>query len=142
LSSIAERKFMQELRMFLQRSVVVVTSDGKTYAGMLTGYNPRSMSVSLSDVKDEHGNLLNRLFINGNIVAKLYMVEKPFDLKALSERLGKVFPRMVKLYEEAGIIVVMDKIRVNEKGIIEGSGPAAERVQRVYDEFVKEKAEA
>jgi hypothetical protein len=33
----------------------------------------------------------------------------------------------------------MDRIRVNEKGIIEGSGPAAERVQRVFDEFIREK---
>jgi len=31
----------------------------------------------------------------------------------------------------------MDRIRVSEKGIIEGTGPAAERVQKVYDEFVK-----
>jgi hypothetical protein len=47
---------------------------------------------------------------------------------------------MVKTVEEAGVIVVMDKIRITEKGIIEGSGPAAERVQRVYDEFMKERA--
>jgi hypothetical protein len=33
----------------------------------------------------------------------------------------------------------MDRIRVNEKGIIEGAGPAAERVQRVFDEFMREK---
>jgi hypothetical protein len=32
----------------------------------------------------------------------------------------------------------MEKIRVTEKGIIEGSGPAAERVQKVYDEFMKD----
>jgi len=47
---------------------------------------------------------------------------------------------MVKLYEDAGVIVVMDKIRVSERGIVEGSGPAAERVKRVYDEFIKEKS--
>jgi hypothetical protein len=34
--------------------------------------------------------------------------------------------------------VVMDKIRLGEKGMIEGSGPAAERVQKVYEEFMKE----
>jgi hypothetical protein len=41
--------------------------------------------------------------------------------------------------DDAGVILVMDRIRVNEKGIIEGSGPAAERVQRVFDEFIREK---
>jgi hypothetical protein len=45
---------------------------------------------------------------------------------------------MVNLYEEAGVIVVMDRIRVTEKGIAEGSGPAAERVKKVFDEFMKE----
>jgi len=46
---------------------------------------------------------------------------------------------MVKIVEEAGVIVVMDKIRVTEKGLIEGRGPAAERVQRVYEEFMRER---
>jgi len=126
--------------MLLQRSVTVVTTDGKMYAGTLAGYNADNMSICLADVKDEKGALLNRIFINGSIVARLYTIEKPFDLKALSERLDKVFPRMVKLYEEAGIIVVMDKIRLNENGIVEGSGPIAERVQRIYDEFMREKS--
>jgi hypothetical protein len=32
----------------------------------------------------------------------------------------------------------MEKVKVTEKGVIEGSGPAAERVQRVYDQFLSE----
>ena len=66
-------------------------------------------------------------------------VEKPFDLKALSERLEKVFPTMIKLYEDQGFIWVMDKIKLTEKGVVEGSGPAAERVQKIFDLFLKEK---
>jgi len=65
-------------------------------------------------------------------------VEKPFDLKALSERLEKVFPTMVRLYEDNGFIWVMDKVKVTEKGVVEGSGPAAERVQSVYEHFIGE----
>jgi len=41
--------------------------------------------------------------------------------------------------EGSGVILIMDKIRLSEKGIIEGSGPAAERVQKVYEEFMKER---
>jgi hypothetical protein len=48
---------------------------------------------------------------------------------------------MVKVSEGAGIIVVMDRIRVSEKGILEGSGPAAERVQKVYEEFIRAAAQ-
>ena len=45
---------------------------------------------------------------------------------------------MVKLYEDKGFIWVMEKVKLTEKGVMEGSGPAAERVQRVYDQFISE----
>jgi hypothetical protein len=45
---------------------------------------------------------------------------------------------MVKLYEDKGFIWVMDKVKLTEKGVVEGSGPAAERVQRVYTAFISE----
>ncbi|MGC8962021.1 MAG: Lsm family RNA-binding protein [Candidatus Bathyarchaeia archaeon] len=32
-------------------------------------------------------------------------------------------------------------MRVSESGILEGSGPAAERVRKVYEEFFKEHKE-
>jgi hypothetical protein len=34
----------------------------------------------------------------------------------------------------------MEKVKVTEKGVVEGSGPIAERVQRVYSLFTKEAA--
>jgi hypothetical protein len=92
----------------------------------------------LSDAKDEKGRLINRVFLSGNVVAQILAIEKPFNLKALADRLDKVFPTMVKLYEDKGFIWVMDKIKVTDKGVIEGSGPAAERVQKVYDQFLSE----
>jgi hypothetical protein len=45
---------------------------------------------------------------------------------------------MVKLYSDQGFIWVMERIKVTEKGVVEGSGPAAERVQKVYDQFFSE----
>jgi len=45
---------------------------------------------------------------------------------------------MVKLYEDKGFIWVMDKVKVTASGVVEGSGPAAERVQKVFDQFIKE----
>jgi small nuclear ribonucleoprotein (snRNP)-like protein len=140
MSTVAARKFFEELNALLQKTITVTTIAGKTYVGSLVGYNPDTMSLCLADTKDESGNLLRRLFLNGSIIAQIYATEKLFDLQALADRLEKVFPTMVKLYEEAGVIVVMNKIRVSEKGIIEGKGPAAERVQKVYDEFVREQA--
>jgi small nuclear ribonucleoprotein (snRNP)-like protein len=136
--SIAQRKFFTEVAGLVDSSVVVVTTTGKTYGGTLVGVNPDSLSLCLADVKAEGDEVLHRVFLNGSVVAEILSVEKPFDLKALSERLEKVFPTMVRLYEDNGFIWVMDKVKVTEKGVVEGSGPAAERVQSVYEHFIGE----
>ncbi|RLI22152.1 Sm ribonucleo [Candidatus Bathyarchaeota archaeon] len=136
--SVAERKFFGEISALLEKTVVVVTSDGRRYTGTLAGVNPETLSLCLAEAKDEKGQVFNRVFLNGNVVAEILAVEKPFDLKALAERLEKVFPTMVKLYEDKGFIWVMDRIKVTEKGVVEGSGPAAERVQKVYEQFIAE----
>jgi small nuclear ribonucleoprotein (snRNP)-like protein len=136
--SIAQRKFFTEVAGLVDSSVVVVTVTGKTYGGTLVGVNPDSLSLCLADVKGEGDAVLHRVFLNGSVVAEILSVEKPFDLRALSERLEKVFPTMVRLYEDNGFIWVMDKVKVTEKGVVEGSGPAAERVQSVYEHFISE----
>ncbi len=136
--SVAERKFFGEISALLEKTVVVVTSDGRRYTGTLAGVNPETLSLCLAEAKDEKGQVFNRVFLNGNVVAEILAIEKPFDLKALADRLEKVFPTMVKLYEDKGFIWVMDRIKVTEKGVVEGSGPAAERVQKVYEQFIAE----
>ncbi len=134
----AQRKFFGEIGTLLDRPVMVVTMNGKSYTGKLVGINPDTLSLCLAEAKDEKGHALHRVVLNGSVVAQILAIEKPFDLKALSERLGKVFPTMVRLYEDKGFIWVMDKIKVTEKGVVEGTGPAAERVEKVYAQFVSE----
>lgn len=129
---------MEELSSMIQRSVTVTTTLGKSYTGVLAGVETRTMSVCLTDARDLEGNAIFRIVIYGGIIAEIREVGKPFDLRSLAERLERVFPRMVKLVEDAGVIIVMDKIRVTEKGVIEGTGPAAERAKKVYEEFVRE----
>jgi len=136
--SVAQRKFFTEVTALVDKSVIVLTTTGKTYSGTLMGINPDTLSLVLSEAKDEEGKLLHRVFLNGSVVAQILSVEKPFDLKALSDRLEKVFPTMVRLYEDKGFIWVMDKVKLTEKGVVEGSGPAAERVQKVYEQFISE----
>ena len=136
--SMAQRKFFSEVTALTDTSVVVATTTGKTYSGTLMGINPDTLSLCLANAKDEKGKDLHRVFLNGSVVAQILSVEKPFDLKALSERLEKVFPTMVKLYEDKGFIWVMERVKVTESGVVEGSGPAAERVQKVFEQFVSE----
>jgi small nuclear ribonucleoprotein (snRNP)-like protein len=135
--SVAQRKFLSELATLVDKPVTVSTTTGKNFIGTLIGITD-GLSVVIADAKDETGKVSHRVFLNGNVVAQVSSTEKPFDLKALAGRLEKVFPTMVKLYEDQGFIWVMDKVKLTEKGVVEGSGPAAERVQRVYQLFVSE----
>lgn len=136
--SVPQRKFFGEIAALVDRAVSVTTASGKEYTGTLIGINPDTLSLCLSEAKDEKGKTSHRVFLNGNIVSQILAIEKPFNLKALAERLEKVFPTLVTLYEDKGFIWVMDKIKVTEKGVTEGTGPAAERVQKVYDQFLSE----
>ena len=60
------------------------------------------------------------------------------DSSRLAERLNRVFPNMVRYIREADVILVMDRIRVTRDGVVEGSGPAADRVRKVYEEWLAE----
>ncbi len=130
---------MEELSNLLQKNVSILTSSGKTFVGTLTGIDTDTMSVCLTNAKSDAGLAIHKLFLNGETITQISSFDKPFDLQSLGERMERVFPRMVRVMEDAGVIVVMDRIRLTEKGIVEGSGPAAERVQKVYEEFMREK---
>ena len=136
--SVAQRKFFTEVAALADKPVTVITTTGKKLTGTLIGINPDNLGLCMSEVKDETGQVSHRVFLNGSVVAQISTTEKPFDLKALAGRLEKVFPTMVKLYEDKGFIWVMDKVKLTERGVVEGSGPAAERVQRVYEQFMSE----
>ena len=132
---------MEEITAQLQKVVTISTNDGKNYTGVLAGVDSHTFNMCLNDAKDETGRFMRKLFLNGSKIAQISSSEKPFNLQALADRIERVFPRMVRLSEGAGVILVMDRIRVSEKGILEGSGPAAERVQKVYDEFIRDQAQ-
>lgn len=140
--SAAQRRFLSEVASLINKTVTVTTVDNKRYTGILVGINPESLSLCLSEAKDEKGNVTPKIVLSGNIVAQILAAEREFDIKKLAERLEKVFPRMVRLYEKEGFIWVMDKIKVTAEGVVEGSGPMAERVQRVYSQFVSQMKQA
>jgi small nuclear ribonucleoprotein (snRNP)-like protein len=136
--SVAQRKLASEIVALVDKPVTVNTTTNKKFVGTLIGINPDTLTLCIAEAKDETGIVYRRIFLNGAVVAQIASTEKPFDFKALATRLEKVFPTMVKLYEDQGFIWVMDKVKLTEKGVVEGSGPAAERVQRVYDLFMSE----
>lgn len=132
-------RYLRELSSLLDKEISVITIYNKKFQGKLIGYDPNTLNLFLSNAKDESNNCYARILIKGEVISEIIREEEPFDLKGLFQRLEKVFPNNVVLLEDAGVIVVMDKVRVNENGIIEGSGPIAERVRKIYEQFLQEK---
>ncbi len=119
---------------FLGKKVSVETSDQKIYNGTLTGIDEK-LDVVLDNLQSLG---ILKIILNGSFVKEIKLMEKPFDFKALSDRISRVFPGLVKIREDVGAIIVMDKIKVTQAGIEEGSGLAADRVKTIYDEFIRE----
>lgn len=138
MAAVTGRKFFEELGQLVGKPVVVEDSQGNSYEGNLLGFDSQSMSVALGEVKGTKGTKYHRLILTGNVIAKIMATDTPFNLTGLKERLERVFPNMVQYVPEAGVLIVMSKIRLNETGVIEGTGPAAIRVQDIYTRFVQE----
>ena len=73
------------------KTVAVVTTNGKTFNGTLIGINPDNMSLCLADAM-EGGKQLHRIVLNGAIVAQISTADKPFDLKSLAGQTRKSLP--------------------------------------------------
>jgi small nuclear ribonucleoprotein (snRNP)-like protein len=134
MAAIISRKFAEESIQFLGKKVSIETSDNKNYSGVLVGLSEK-FDLILNDVDSQQ---IQKMMINGLFVKEIKLLERPFDLKALADRLSRIFPGLVKIRDDVGAIIVMDKIKVTESGVEEGSGLAASRVKAVYDEFLKE----
>ncbi|MCS7135950.1 MAG: Lsm family RNA-binding protein [Nitrososphaerota archaeon] len=138
--ALPSKRFSDEFAALIDKVVRVSTVQGIKLEGKLLAYNPSDYSIWLADVKDESGNVIPKVFLSGSNILMIETMEAGIDMQKLAERLNRVFPNMVKYIKEADVILVMDRIRVTRSGVIEGSGPAAERVQKVFEEFVKEEA--
>ena len=136
MSSIVFRKFGEELNAFVGRHVVVITSDSKEYMGLLVGVDEK-LNIVLDKVTGAGPNVF-KVAMNGDNVREIRLTDRPFDFKALGERLNRVFPGLVSVREDIGAIIVMEKIKVTDKGITEGTGLAADKVKAIFDDYMRE----
>lgn len=136
MSSNILRKFNEEITNLIGSFVSVVTSNGNKYKGKLIGIT-ENLNLVIDNIESKEEKLY-KIVLNGNFVSEIGLLSEPFNLKALGERLEKVFPGLVKIHEDIKAIIVMDKIKVTDKGVTEGIGLAAERVRAVYEEFIKD----
>ena len=136
MSSNILRKFNEDISNLIGNFVSIVTSNGNKYKGKLVGIT-ENLNLILENIESNEDKLY-KIVLNGNFVSEIGLLSEPFNLKALGERLEKVFPGLVKVHEDIKAIIVMDKIKVTDKGVTEGIGLAAERVRAVYEEFIKD----
>lgn len=133
--SVVARRFSEELSTFMGKRVEVELSDGRVYSGSLL-----AISEGLDAVIEKPPELpgVHKLVVSGSAVRAIRLVEKIFDLKELSDRLSKSFPGNVALREDIGAIFVMNRIKVTSAGVVEGSGIAADKVRKIYEDYIKE----
>ena len=134
MSALTIRKFYEEILQFVGKKVSIETTYEKNYSGILTAIDEKLDTV----LENVEGHGILRIIINGSFVKEIKLLEKPFDLKGLADRLARVFPGLVKIRDDVKAVIVMDKIKVTEYGIEEGSGLAADRVKSIYEEFMRE----
>ena len=87
--SVVQRRYFTEVAALADKNVAVVTVNGKTFNGTLVGINPDNLSLTLADVKDEAGKLLNRLVINGSTVMSISSAEKTLRSQSPSGKTRK-----------------------------------------------------
>ncbi len=131
------KRFNSELSSLVDKTVSVKTSTGKVYTGRLLGFDASRKDLVLGDVKDEKGEEYARVFIYSHAITEIFTKTPPLDMDELARRLERFFPKMVKYFPEARTILVMERIRVTESGV-EGKGPMAEKVRKIYEEFIAE----
>lgn len=140
MAAAAARRFGEEFALMLDKLIRVSTSSGQSFEGKLTAYSPTDYGLWLLEAQDKEGILHPKIFISGGIVSTIELLEKGLDLEKLADRINRLFPNMVKYVKQANTVVVMDRIRVTADGVVDGTGPAAEKVQKIYEEFVSDEA--
>ena len=130
----AYRRFPEEILAMIGKRISVKNIDGEEYEGDLSGID-ENLNIIVDNLSINNNNAF-KIIMNGKFIKEIRLIEKPFDLKKLANNLDKVFPGLIKLREDIGVIIVMERFKVTEKGIIEGSGITAERIKKVYDETI------
>ncbi|MBD3197825.1 MAG: hypothetical protein GF317_22430 [Candidatus Lokiarchaeota archaeon] len=135
MEPISFREFNTESQKFIDKIVKVYIDDGKFFVGQLKGISQDS-DVILNDAKNEKAKIFPQILINHSFYNYISVEEEPFPMESLAERISKIFSKgHVNYIDEQNVISVLNgKIIVDENGV-RGSGPSADRVRKIYEQF-------
>ncbi|BBG24451.1 Lsm family RNA-binding protein [Sulfuracidifex tepidarius] len=136
------RRILSEFNSILDKTVTVRLTNSKTYTGTFYSFELNPFLITLIDAKDSEKNSFYKIIINGNVIEEIQIKNPPtFDVKEFGQKLEKdlnLRPGDVKIYEDVGILTVMDRIKVSEVGV-EGTGPLAQRVYEIYNDYISKR---
>ncbi|AWR99456.1 Lsm family RNA-binding protein [Metallosphaera hakonensis] len=133
------KRIVADMNSLLDKTVVIKLANGRSYSGQLSSYELSPFMIGLINAKDNENNTYYKVVINGNVISEIIVKSSPvFDVREFADLLQKSLglrPGDIKLYEEIGIITVMERIKVSESGV-EGSGPMAQRIYDIYNDYI------
>lgn len=98
--------------------------------------------VSLLNAKDNDNNMYYKVIINGNMITEILVKSAPlFDPREFADVITKELNLRttdIKVYEEAGVVTILDRVKVTENGV-EGSGPLAQKVYDIFNSYIDKK---
>ena len=130
------RQYNTELQLLIDKIVKVYLDDDKFFVGTLRGIS-ESSNLILVNAKNEKNKSFPKILIKNSYYNFVSVEEEPFPIKALADRISTIFSKgHVNYIEEQNIISILNgKIVVDENGV-RGEGPSADRVKRIYEQFI------
>ncbi|TFF90889.1 MAG: hypothetical protein EU548_00730 [Promethearchaeota archaeon] len=130
------RLYNTELQSFTDKIVKVYLEGDKFFVGLLKGVSEEA-DLILMNARNEKNKSFPKVLVRSTFYNYITLEEEPFPMKSLADRIAKIFPKAsVNYLDEQNIISILNgKIVVNEEGV-RGEGPSAERVKKIYDQFI------
>lgn len=138
----ASRRLVQELVTFLDRKVKLILDNGKTYEGVLVGFDHPSLNIMLREAIDNTGARYNKVIIKGERISEVIMLEEPlFDPEEFKDYIikeMKIQEHAVRVLHDIRAVEVLGRYRVSEDGVM-GSGPMAETLFSLYKKYIEQR---
>ncbi len=138
------RNIVAELNKLVNKRISIRLVDGKTYTGILLGYDPNTLHVVLGEAESE-GSKFHRVIITGHRISEIMVLEGPaFDAEEFASILQKELnlpPAAIRVIPEINAVVVLDKITISESGV-QGSGGLAQKIFDIFNEYMRKKRQS
>lgn len=137
----ASKRLYSELNTLLDKQVFLKLRTGKSIKGLLYGFDEK-LNVMLKNAVDEDGTTYPMMLVYAETISSIASTESPLfnpeEFARIVVSKLNIREADVKAYPEAGVLVILNSIRVSDKGV-EGSGPLAHKIYGLFTEYLESK---